>query len=482
MRALILAYWFAVSIPTALFFGSVCRWAAGEAPPAKPSRMTQERRKRHPLRRIGVAVLFCALLAACAGGGGGSPSAAAKVPAGPPVAAQSPPPTTPTPAPPVCPAGSNLPWPVCNTANVPPLPACPDGVTTPGYITVCQCPHQNTNGSSCVMYQPVFCPVGTIVQGPLACSCPPAYFDATHDTCNTPAITPTPPPTMSLTASPNPVQIAGGDALLTWTSSGAVACLGATGWPNPGYLAPNGQTVTPGLNATTTYTLVCQGPGGNAVASVTITLLPPTLPGTCPLPLVGTPPNCTAPPPPPAWAVYISTNATTIVDSSGCPVDFNGTPCLAIMSITDSFGGVGATCSMNGGTPQSENVNFRIGYADDGPHVVTFACTAPPNLSASASLTLMVKAPYVPQPDVFTSVNNLDGTYTFTWVGNSPQAQGGCSVELVSNPGLAVDLVPGGTPSGVARSGALSPAGDPWTATLICSGAPAGVPTITVNF
>jgi hypothetical protein len=63
------------------------------------------------------------------------------------------------------------------------------------------------------------------------------------------------------------------------------------------------------------------------------------------------------------------------------------------------------------------------------------------------------------------------------------EGAGGCVVELVSSPGVVTTLIPGGTPSGSATSGALSPAGDPYAATLICSGAPdVGLPIFMVNF
>jgi len=55
-------------------------------------------------------------------------------------------------------------------------------------------------------------------------------------------------PTASLIASPTSI-VAGGSAILTWTSTGATACTATGGWT--GELAANGTASTQALAATT---------------------------------------------------------------------------------------------------------------------------------------------------------------------------------------------------------------------------------------
>src|SRR5205823_532701 len=121
---------------------------------------------------------------------------------------------------------------------VPVLPPCAIGITEL-YAATCQCPAQDQNGGNCIVPTPAppqNCPVGTST-APLPCLCPPAYLDAVSGSCIVPAPPVNLPPSMSLSAAPNPVQ-PGGVSTLAWTSSGAVGCLGAgLNWPVPGQLA-----------------------------------------------------------------------------------------------------------------------------------------------------------------------------------------------------------------------------------------------------
>jgi len=137
----------------------------------------------------------------------------------------------------------------------------------------------------------------------------------------------------------------------------------------------------------------------------------------------------------------------------------------------------------------SNALNPAIGWstapwpgAADGPHVYTLDCRDGYGASASASITLNVVPPLAnPNVDTFTGVLN-GGIFTATWQTYSVQGAGGCSVQQANASGLLSTLNPGGTPSGSASSGFLSPSGDPYEFTLICSGAPdAGVPVIVVS-
>jgi hypothetical protein len=139
-------------------------------------------------------------------------------------------------------------------------------------------------------------------------------------------------------------------------------------------------------------------------------------------------------------------------------------------------------CVLDGGTQHDSNgYTWVVGpYANDGPVVLTFACTDQFSNTATQSITLNVLPPYVPPSDVFT-VSGAD-PYTFTWSTSSRQGAGGCTVQVLNNSGVNFSPAMGGTPSGSATTAFLSPSGDPWTATLICSGSPdAGVPALTLS-
>jgi len=77
-----------------------------------------------------------------------------------------------------------------------------------------------------------------------------------------------PAPTLSLTASP--ASIAPGDStVLNWNATNADRCSSSEGWTN-GNTFSGAYSVTP--LATTTYSMVCAGAGGNTVKSVTVTV------------------------------------------------------------------------------------------------------------------------------------------------------------------------------------------------------------------
>lgn len=84
----------------------------------------------------------------------------------------------------------------------------------------------------------------------------------------------TPPPTVSLTASPSAVA-AGSSSTLSWTTSDATSCNGTggvSGWPGSKSVPNGSQSVGP-LSVAATFTLSCTGAGGTTPRSVTVSLL-----------------------------------------------------------------------------------------------------------------------------------------------------------------------------------------------------------------
>lgn len=93
------------------------------------------------------------------------------------------------------------------------------------------------------------------------------------DTCAV-TVTSAPLPTVDLDAngSDGPISIVyNGSATLSWTSTNATSCAASGGWS--GVKATSGSESTGSLTSDTTYTLTCDGPGGSASDSVTVTVL-----------------------------------------------------------------------------------------------------------------------------------------------------------------------------------------------------------------
>ena len=86
-------------------------------------------------------------------------------------------------------------------------------------------------------------------------------------------------PTVTISASPTSIAT-GSVSSLTWKSTNASSCTASGGWS--GSQAISGNVSTGVLNASTSYSLTCSGPGGtgSAKASVTVTAPPTTSTGT----------------------------------------------------------------------------------------------------------------------------------------------------------------------------------------------------------
>lgn len=78
------------------------------------------------------------------------------------------------------------------------------------------------------------------------------------------------PPTVSLTAAEEVVE-AGQPVELSWASEHADGCSASGGWN--GDRAPSGSAESGPIEASTTFTLTCSGPGGNAVAMLSVSVL-----------------------------------------------------------------------------------------------------------------------------------------------------------------------------------------------------------------
>lgn len=83
----------------------------------------------------------------------------------------------------------------------------------------------------------------------------------------------TPTPTVTISASPTTVS-SGGTSMLTWSSTNATSCTASGAWS--GAEATSGTQSTGALSANSSYTLTCQGAGGSAAQSATVTVTAPT--------------------------------------------------------------------------------------------------------------------------------------------------------------------------------------------------------------
>lgn len=395
---------------------------------------------------------------------------------------------------------------VCLAAlTLPTLAGCGGSPSTPGTSTpsavVQSAPSAASTPPQTVVVTGPTCAGQGYQGGYPACICPQPYqtyvgaTGAVAGTCigNPPPTTPPappvppPPPTMSLTYQAQGSPASSYDVI--WTSTGAQQCAGAAGFPLNGVLPPAGQVNTLALSVTTSYLLVCTGPGGNATASITITVATSPPPASPPPPGAPPPPTCAVPDiligalceAPPVLELALSLNPPTVADDrAGCPAP-DGTTCTATVNLNATSNLPGTIVCQDPTGNDIFNVDGwstdPYGPLQDGAHVLTFTCWQY-GIPVSQSITLTVVRPGAPPAPTFACALN-GNTLACDWQVFGTQ---GCSVELFDSPGTQWVLVPGGTASGSAVSGFLSPAYDPWTATLYCGGVPApGVSTITVS-
>jgi|CXWL01.1.fsa_nt_gi kumamolisin len=87
---------------------------------------------------------------------------------------------------------------------------------------------------------------------------------------NTMAVAVEPLPTVTIAVNPNTVA-PGASAALTWSSTGATSCTASGAWTGP-QATSGSQNVSQAQPGTYTYTLTCDGPGGSASKSTTLTV------------------------------------------------------------------------------------------------------------------------------------------------------------------------------------------------------------------
>jgi hypothetical protein len=119
-------------------------------------------------------------------------------------------------------------------------------------------------------------------------------------------VTPFPPPTLSLTASPSTITT-GSSSTISWTTTDATGCVASGSWS--GSKASSGSISTGALSSSSTYSLLCSGAGGSTNASTSITVTAPT---TCNV----SPPTTSSNP------TYPLIHTTTFTGST-FPSDFN---------------------------------------------------------------------------------------------------------------------------------------------------------------
>lgn len=86
----------------------------------------------------------------------------------------------------------------------------------------------------------------------------------------------TPPPTVSLSATPSSIAY-NGSATLSWSSTNASTCTSSGAWS--GARPVSGSLVVQNLTANATYSLSCSGTGGaSPLSTVTVTVAPPPAP------------------------------------------------------------------------------------------------------------------------------------------------------------------------------------------------------------
>ncbi len=86
-----------------------------------------------------------------------------------------------------------------------------------------------------------------------------------------------PPPTVSISASPNPTSY-NGSATLSWSSTNATSCTAYAGQGFSGAKATSGSQTISNLTASQMFLILCSGAGGSAWGSTFVTVLSPPVP------------------------------------------------------------------------------------------------------------------------------------------------------------------------------------------------------------
>jgi hypothetical protein len=180
-------------------------------------------------------------------------------------------------------------------------------------------------------------------------------------------------PTAALTA--NPTSVASGSPVaLSWSSTNASSCTASGGWS--GTLATSGTQSSGALLQNTSFSLTCNGPGGNSnVATVPVTVTGAIVPTVSLLTSTGAVPSGGA-----ATLTWSSTNATSCIASNAWSGTLapSGTQSTGPLTKNSTFV---LTCSGPGGTSPVVKAGINV--------VPTATLTANPTSVASGSASIL---------------------------------------------------------------------------------------------
>lgn len=186
------------------------------------------------------------------------------------------------------------------------------------------------------------------------------------------------PPTVSLSANPSSVDL-GDSSTLTWSSTDATSCTASGAWS--GQKATAGNQGTGALTSTSTFTLVCGGPGGSAGQSITVTVDAPPLP---PAPTVSLSANPSSIPYDGSSTLnWSSTNATSCVASG----DWSGNKAISGSKVKNNLTATSTfilTCSGDGGSA-GQSVTVTV----DPPPLPTVSLSADPSTVNAGGVTTL---------------------------------------------------------------------------------------------
>jgi len=176
------------------------------------------------------------------------------------------------------------------------------------------------------------------------------------------------PPTIIISAYPEIINL-GGSATLTWSSTNATSCVIE---PDVGDVATTGST-TVSPSETTTYTITATGPGGTAIASVTVAIAAPTVEISADPEIINLGESATL-----SWS---STNATSCVIEPGIgSVDVSGSIAVSLTTPTTYT----ITATGPGGTT-TDSVTVTVTFPQ--PTVSISADPATIQIGGSSTLT-----------------------------------------------------------------------------------------------
>lgn len=190
---------------------------------------------------------------------------------------------------------------------------------------------------------------------------------------------PTPQPTLTFTATPSTID-EGESSTLAWSTTNATSCTASNGWSGSKDTSGT-QSVTP--SNTTTYTLTCNGVGGNVSKSVTVTVEEEPVPAPS-LTFTANPtsvfPNATS------TLTWSSSNATACVASNG----WSGTKSLSGSEAVNPSATTTYTLACgNGNSTSTQNVTVNVTPFSE-PTVMLFAnplSVSPGEGTATTTLT-----------------------------------------------------------------------------------------------